>query len=148
MAGLTDQGLLTSDQLINDYLNYLETFTWNIRRREQGYDLIFVDELHLFGEQERLVSNYLARSAEQYPHHVSWRWTRVSLQPRCSPISPLRQYPRATVAQADLDLGQVAAVDLRAVYRFSPEILSLIQHIHLSYPALELGPDWYRCCVY
>lgn len=141
VTGLTNDGLLTSDQLVNDYLNSLETFAWNIRRREQGYDLIFVDELHLFGEQERLVLNYLTRSADEYPRMF------MALDPRQSPAEAFAEFPVGTVSaresgQADLDLGKVDSVELHAVYRFTPEILSLVQHIHLSYPALELGPDW------
>src|SRR5207249_4114442 len=67
IADLKKDRLLTSDQVINDFLNYLETFTWNIRREQEGYDLIFVDELHLFSEQERLALHYLTRSASEYP---------------------------------------------------------------------------------
>lgn len=141
VAGLTSDGLLTSDQLVNDYLNYLETFAWNIRRRERGYDLIFVDELHLFGEQERLVLNYLTRSADEYPRMF------MALDPRQSPAEAFTEFPVGAVparesGQADLDLGTVESVELSVVYRFTPEILSLVQHIHLSYPALEMGPDW------
>jgi hypothetical protein len=142
VTNLTEQGLLTSDQLISDFLNYLETFTWNIKRREEGYDLIFVDELHLFGEQERLALNYLARSAVEYPRMF------MALDPRQSPAEiyadfPIGAMPRRESGRADLDLGQVALVELHTVYRFTPEILSLVQHIHRSYPALELGPDWF-----
>ena len=142
VKGLTDDGSLTSDQLINDYLNSLETFAWNIRRRQEGYDLIFVDELHLFGEQERLVLNYLTRSPEQYPCMF------MALDPRQSPAEAFADFPLGAVSvresgQADLDLGTVASVELREVYRFTPEILALVQHIHLSYPALDLGPDWH-----
>jgi hypothetical protein len=141
VSGLASDGLLTSDQLVNDYLNYLETFTWNLRRREHGYDLIFVDELHLFDEQERLVLNYLTRSSAEYPRIF------MALDPRQSPAEAFAEFPVGSVAaresgQADLDLGSVEAVDLKSVYRFSPEILSLVQHIHLSFPTLDLGPDW------
>jgi len=67
IAGLKREQFLTADQLVNDFLNYLETFAWDLRRERDGYDLIFVDELHLFGEQERLVLHYLTRSAAQFP---------------------------------------------------------------------------------
>src|SRR5205823_595723 len=38
---LYESGQLSSDQLVNDFLNYLETFAWNVRRIKDGYDLIF-----------------------------------------------------------------------------------------------------------
>lgn len=141
VTGLKDEGLLTADQLINDFLNYLETFTWNMRREKQGYDLIFVDELHLFSEQERLVLHYLTRSASEYPK------ISMALDPRQAPSEVYGVFPLASVARgesgrADLDLGTVASVQLSKIHRFTPEILGLIQHIHRLYPALDLGPDW------
>src|SRR5262249_31725400 len=45
---LVSEGMVTNDQVINDFLSYLETFSWSGRRIGSGYDLIFVDELHLF----------------------------------------------------------------------------------------------------
>jgi hypothetical protein len=134
-------GFLTSDQLVNDYLNYLETFTWNLRRNKEGYDLIFVDELHLFNEQERLVLHYLTRSADDYPRMF------MALDPRQAPSEVYVGFQMTRIASgqsgaADEFLGQVTALDLSTVHRFTPEILALVRHIHNSYPALDLGPDW------
>jgi hypothetical protein len=138
---LKTSGLMTSDQLVNDYLNYLETFAWNLRRAKEGYDLLFVDELHLFNEQERLVLHYLTRSADEYPRMF------MALDPRQSPSEVYAGFQSAPgtareSGAADLDLGNVASVDLSTVHRFTPEILELVRHIHRSYPALELGVDW------
>lgn len=134
-------GLLTSDQLVNDYLNYLETFAWNLKRDKEGYDLIFVDELHLFNEQERLVLHYLTRSADEYPKML------MALDPRQAPSEAYVGFPMAQVTTgqsgtADQYLGEVTSVNLSTVHRFTPEILALVRHIHRSYPALELGADW------
>jgi superfamily I DNA/RNA helicase len=139
--GLKEDRLLTSDQLINDFLSYLETFTWNLQREEKGYDFIFVDELHLFSEQERLVLNYLTRSASKYPKIF------MALDPRQAPSEVYAGVPGAVVARgesgrADLDLGSVPSLELSKVHRFTVEILALVQHIHRRYPTLGLGPDW------
>ena len=67
---LRDQRLLSSDQLINDFLNYLRTFAWNLRRLDDGYDIICVDELHLFNEQERLALAYLGPRPRPVPADV------------------------------------------------------------------------------
>jgi hypothetical protein len=134
-------GLLTSDQLVNDYLNYLETFIWNLKRDKEGYDLIFVDELHLFNEQERLVLHYLMRSADEYPKMF------MALDPRQAPSEVYVGFQTVPVTTgqsgtADQYLGDVTSLDLLKVHRFTPEILSLVRHIHRSYPALDLGADW------
>jgi len=133
--------LLTSDQLINDFLNYLETFAWNLRRGDIGYDLIFVDELHLFNEQERMALSFLSRDSASHPVMF------MALDPR---QSPAESYAGATVGvisatesgEADAALGRIEAVDLRTVHRFSPEILDLVRHINSAYPAVDLGEDW------
>src|SRR5262249_30100790 len=139
--GLAQDRLLTVDQLVNDFLNYLETFSWNILRDAEGYDFVFVDELHLFTEQERLSLQYLARPASQYPRLF------MALDPRQAPSEVYAGVPASVVARgesgrADLDLGEVPALELSTVHRFTPEILKLVQHVHRSYPALDLGPDW------
>jgi hypothetical protein len=143
VAALRSESTLTSDQRINDFINYLETFAWNIRRERDGYDVIFVDELHLFSEQERLVFHYLTRSADQYPAIF------MALDPRQAPNELYAEIPMAPTAtadsgEADRTLGPQDALDLTIVHRFSPEILAFIRHIHHKYPALELGrgEDW------
>lgn len=138
---LLGDGLLTTDQVINDLLSYLETFAWNVRRRADGYDLIFVDELHLFDAQERLALQFLTRDASTYPKMF------MALDPRQSPweifvdLGALRT-GQAAVEQVDKGLGEVADIDLPTIHRSSPEILALIQHLNAEYPALELGSDW------
>jgi hypothetical protein len=138
---LREERFLTSDQLINDFLNYLETFTWNIRREDDGYDLIFVDELHLFTEQERLVLHYLTRRPDEYPRMF------MALDPRQSPaeiymsVDP-KSITRTDTGLADALLGSVRSVELSTVHRFTPAILDLIRHINQMYPALDLGEDW------
>jgi hypothetical protein len=136
-----DLGLLTSDQLINDFLNYLVTFTWNLRRATEGYDLICVDELHLFNEQERLAVHYLTRDPSEYPFML------MALDPRQAPSEVYvpggvgKVYARES-GLADDDLGDVKSIQLDTVYRYSRAILELVKHINSSFPALELGEEW------
>lgn len=112
-----------------------------MKRDKEGYDLIFVDELHLFNEQERLVLNYLTRSADVYPQLF------MALDPRQSPseiyfnVHAIQRSLGANDA-VERDLGGVQEVVLSTVHRFTPEILDLVRHINLKYPTLELGPDW------
>lgn len=134
---------LTSDQLINDFLNYLRTFAWNLRRDKEGYDFLCVDELHLFNEQERLALNFLMRSASEYPRML------MALDPRQAPSAAYTRFQMAEVAtaesgEADEALGDVRALDLSQVHRFTPQILELVRHIHRAYPTLDMGhgSDW------
>lgn len=46
-------GLLDSDDLALTLLSRLRTPLWNMNRKQQGFDYLFVDETHLFNENER-----------------------------------------------------------------------------------------------
>lgn len=138
---LRGQRLLSSDQLINDFLNYLETFAWNLRRLDDGYDIICVDELHLFNEQERLSLHYLSRDPDRYPLMF------MALDPRQSPTEVYADAAIGAIAvgesgEAEATLGDVESVELKMIHRFSPEILRLVRHINDSFPGLDLGEDW------
>ena len=141
MQQLDDSSEQTSDQLVNDFLNYLETFAWNARRVADGYDYIFVDEFHLFNAQERHLLRYLTRSRFEYPKIL------MALDPKQSPwgiyTGLADASPTSTSGKMDDEqFGAVTAVDLVTVHRFSPEILALVKHLDLTFPTLNLGSDW------
>jgi|GEM_PF-1547027 len=137
---LLTEGRLTPDQLVNDFLNYLETYIWNVRRGRQGYDQIFVDEFHLFNIQERQLLRYLARTGSQYPRIF------MALDPRQSPWEIYTGMgdtsPSSVPSKSEDGFGVVSSVDLPTVHRFSPEILALVKHLHWDFPNLDLGADW------
>lgn len=134
-----DQQLITSDQVTSDYLNYLETFAWNVRRRDEGFDYLFVDELHLFNPQERLVLSYLSRDPDSYPRLY------LAVDPRQSPTGRF-------AGAGDIDsmddgglstrLGGIDSQELSVIHRYTPQILRLVQHINDEFPQLELGEMW------
>ena len=49
---LRNRYLLSSDQIMFDALSDLGTFFWSLGASKEGYDVIFVDEMHLFNSQE------------------------------------------------------------------------------------------------
>ena len=140
MRQLLENRQLSSDQLVNDFLNYLETFAWNVRRTDDGYDLIFVDEFHLFNVQERHLLRYLARSPSEYPKIF------MALDPKQSPWEVYKGLadadPSSEPEKLDDEYGQVSSVDLGTVHRSSPEILKLVKHLDYEFPNLDLGADW------
>jgi superfamily I DNA/RNA helicase len=137
---MLDAGRLTSDQLVNDFLNFLETHTWNTRRGKLGYDLIFVDEFHLFSVQERQLLRYLSRSTDEYPKLF------MALDPRQSPWEVYTGFadaqPETYSGRTEEDFGTVSSVDLPTVHRFSPEILEFVKHLNWDFPDLDLGSEW------
>jgi hypothetical protein len=140
VRGLQGDGLISGDQIINDFFRALETYRWSFERKAEGFDLLFVDELHLFNEQERLVLHYLSRDPDRYPNMF------VALDPRQSPQVVFSQVPADAINRHQGTRSTTAlgnnVYSLTKIHRFAPEILRLLQHINNSYPALSLGDDW------
>ena len=138
---LSERREMTTDQLINDYLASLSTYRWHAQRLERGYDMVFVDELHLFNEQERMVFPQLTRDPDAYPVVL------MALDPRQSPAESYAEFSVADVrvresGAADRALGDYENIDLRTVFRYTPQIHHLLRHMDGYYPTLELGADW------
>ncbi|MBC2933683.1 hypothetical protein [Nocardioides sp. zg-1228] len=141
MENLDARGLWTSDQVLADLLNDLQKHSWNRARRTEGYDLIFVDEFHLFNPLERQVLHYLSRDVTIYPRIF------MALDPRQSPseafIGLASDETHATsTGDSDGELGDVANFELTTVHRYTPQILHLVKHVHHEFPTLDLGADW------
>ncbi|MFB6843474.1 UvrD-helicase domain-containing protein [Streptomyces sp. NPDC056373] len=140
-ASLDDRSLTTSDQVLADFLTHLSTNTWNRARRVQGYDLVFVDEFHLFSPLERQVLHYLTRDTSIYPRVF------MAVDPRQSPseafIGLAADDTRSSSGvPTDDNLGDVANFELTTVHRFTPQILEIIKHVHHEFPTLDLGEEW------
>ncbi|GAA1971855.1 hypothetical protein [Amycolatopsis minnesotensis] len=137
---LDARSMITSDQVLADLLNHLETNAWNRTRRTQGYDLIFVDEFHLFSPLERQVLHYLSRDVSNYPRVF------MAVDPRQSPseafIGVAAEGTRSSTVAFDDRIGDVTNLELTTVHRFTPQILELIKHVHHEFPTLELGNEW------
>lgn len=140
MQNLDARSTLTSDQVLADLLNHLETHAWNRVRRTEGYDLIFVDEFHLFSPLERQVLHYLSRDVNVYPRVF------MAVDPRQSPseafIGVAADGTRSMSAAFEDSIGEVTNFELTTVHRFTPQILDLIKHVHHEFPTLDLGADW------
>ncbi|MFF2821350.1 UvrD-helicase domain-containing protein [Kitasatospora cineracea] len=140
-ASLDKRSLTTTDQVLADFLIHLSTNNWNRARRVDGYDLVFVDEFHLFSPLERQVLHYLTRDTSVYPRIF------MAVDPRQSPSEAFIGLAAdgtlsSSGAPADDDLGDVANFELTTVHRFTPQILELIKHVHREFPTLDLGQEW------
>lgn len=141
MQSLDSRGLLTGDQVLADLLNDLQKHSWNRARKADGYDLIFVDEFHLFNPLERQVLHHLSRDVASYPRIF------MAFDPRQSAsevfIGPASDDTRSSaVSDVEGDLGEVTNLELTRVHRYTPQILKLVKHIHLEFPTYDLGSDW------
>lgn len=141
MRSLEERHLVTTDQVLADFLGYLVSHAWNRGRKTLGYDLVFVDEFHLFSPLERQAIHYLTRDVSHYPRIF------MALDPRQSPSevyigAASDDTQSGVVGVSDEDLGDVRNLELSSVHRFTPQILDLVKHIHHEFPTLSLGDDW------
>lgn len=139
---LREYGFISSDQIVSDYLNELQTFYWEAARSSQGWSHVFVDEMHLFNAQERLIFHNLLANGDEAPRVI------MALDPKQSPREVF-----AEISEENDETGQSSIysraklpnpdkIDLVEVYRYTPQIQALVQNVMNSLPALDIGEDW------
>ena len=141
MQHLRDKKWIASDQIVSDYLNDLSTYYWEAARVNEGYDVIFVDEMHLFNSQERLIFHSLLASSEESPVVI------MALDPTQSPRETFTMVAeenetRLAGIYERARLPNPKKIDLVDVFRYTPEIAALIRSVHEVAPALDLSDDW------
>ncbi|SBK00193.1 UvrD/REP helicase [Klebsiella variicola] len=143
---LRDMNVISADQMISDYLGYLDSNAWDNLRFKHGYDLIFVDELHLFNRQERMTFHNLMKDCDSIPKIIMAYDTKQSTYDTfCVDLSP-----NTNIANS-LGLGQTKKFKLEKSFRYTHEIASVLEWIDNAFPALgiedELGDDWNKITI-
>ncbi|GHJ09962.1 hypothetical protein TPA0907_43290 [Micromonospora humidisoli] len=138
---LRADNLISSDQIINDFVKDLEKSSWQYQRLTDGYDLIFVDELHLFNEQERRALHHLTKDSKTYPKMFMALDPRQSAEVVYTGVAG-RSITREDSGPGGTGMGDVGQHSLTRVHRFGQEVLALLRHINKSWPQLDFGDDW------
>lgn len=141
MDALRQNKWISSDQIVSDFLNDLSTFYWEAARLKEGYDVIFVDEMHLFNAQERLVFHNLLSNGDSAPLVI------MALDPKQSPRETFTEIADETEKKSSgiyerARLPNPEKIDFKDVHRYTPEIGKLIQSVINAVPALDLSEDW------
>lgn len=128
------------DQMVTDFLNHLDSFRWEATRESEGFDAVFVDELHLFNRQERMIFRHLLRSPEGEPAVF------MAYDAKQSPRDTFLNLPSADAKQLDFwrdaKLGKVEKIELIEVFRYTPQIARALSCIDESFPGQDLDEDW------
>jgi len=137
---LRDMNAIGADQMISDYLGYLDSFRWDVIRAREGFDVILVDELHLFNRQEQMLFHHLMRDSNQTP---------VILMAYDAKQSPRDTFVGLTAGEAeqvnfwrDAKLGEIKKFELVDVFRYTPQIQQALFLIDQSFPAVDLQEEW------
>ncbi|HVJ36075.1 MAG TPA: UvrD-helicase domain-containing protein [Terriglobia bacterium] len=138
---LRRERLISVDQLIADFLGYLDSFRWDARRSLKGYDAIFVDEYHLFNRLEKAAFVPLLRDAEgELPRIL------MALDPRQSPRALfLDAVAGEERALTRLSPGQAVSLrdfEFSEVFRYTEEIAAFLSFINQAFPEQDLSEEW------
>ena len=141
---LGEMKTLSVDQMIADFDSFLDSNRWDRIRDREGYDALFVDELHLFTAIER-----------QTLHKLIKRTFEEDGTPKRPPIFmayDLKQSPRDTFTQygvadnnlftSSTGLQNADLVKLSKVFRYTPEIASFLEDLDASFPAIDIPGEW------
>lgn len=131
----------TSDQVTNDYINYLSTYNWYYERTTEGFDYIFVDEMQLFNDQERMALVYLSRNSDDYPRIIMALDPKQSIDEVYSDLG-ITEILNKSNPNTDKSIGKTTSFSLDIAYRYTKEILNFLKHIDAYYPQMELGHEW------
>ncbi|MCC6209703.1 MAG: hypothetical protein IT513_01545 [Burkholderiales bacterium] len=130
-------GVVTIDEVISDYLRFLDSFQWNAIRQERGFDVMFVDELHLFNKQEREAFSMMGRTAEKPPVVL------MAYDEKQSPRDTFLDVGAGESEQFDsLRVGKTKKFELSESFRYTPEITKALVAIDAHFPTLDFGAEW------
>ena len=137
---LREMKVIGSDQMVTDFLNHLDTFRWEATRSEDGFSAIFVDELHLFNRQERMIFKHLLRLPDAPPTVL------MAYDAKQSPRDTFLNLPSLEAKNLDLwkdaKLGVVEKIELVDVFRYTPEITLALAKIDEQFPGQNLDDEW------
>lgn len=137
---LREMKAIGGDQMVTDFLNHLDSFRWEATRELEGFDAVFVDELHLFNRQERMVFRHLLRSPAQNPAVF------MAYDAKQSPRDTFLKLPSAETKQLDFwrdaKLGKVEKIELIDVFRYTPQIAQTLARIDEAFPGQDLDEEW------
>jgi hypothetical protein len=141
---LGEMDTLSVDQMVGDFNSFLNSNRWDRIRERDGYDALFVDELHLFTSIERQTLHKLIRRAED-----------LNGRPNRPPIFmayDLKQSPRDTFAEygeGDTNLFSASTglqgsdlVKLEKVFRYTPQIADFLADLDATFPAIDVPGEW------
>lgn len=130
---LRQMGVISVDQMVVDAIGFLDSNTWDSLLDLRGYDALFVDEAHLFSTLERQALRPLLRSGGDdeavKPMFVAYDFkqvTRVGLEN----LVPRFHSTAAWMGSTNRDSDRVT---LETVFRFTPQIASLISDLAMTY---------------
>ncbi len=141
---LRDLDVMSMDQMVADLNSYLSSHEWNHIIETEGYDAIFIDELHCFTRPERMIFHSLYRGGRsgdgngKIPLFMAYD-IKQATDDRF--IYSLKTDAGASLFQST-KAGKTELVELTKVFRYTQGIASFLGDLDGSFPALDLSSEW------
>lgn len=141
---LGDMNTLSVDQMIGDFNSFLDSNRWDRIRNREGYDAIFVDELHLFTSIERQTLHKLTRKNVDDDGKPRRPAIFMAYDLKQSPHDTFAQYaePDHNLFGMSTGLQNADLVKLEQVFRYTPQIAEFLADLDATFPAMDIPGDW------
>ena len=136
---LSESDVINLDQMIADLAGYLSSNLWTLLLKDEGFDLIFIDELHYFNRSERMVFHHLAR---KNAHHGGFVPMFMAYDLKQNTEDGFLNTQGAGNFFRSLQSGATDLVELTEVFRSTPQIAAFLERIDGAFPALDLEGEW------
>ncbi|MBB1478505.1 hypothetical protein H5186_03375 [Pseudoalteromonas sp. SG41-2] len=140
---LKDLNVLSMDQMIADLNRYLMSHEWNHICEDEGYDGVFVDELHCFTRPERMVFHELFRLNKSFETKKLPLFMAYDIKQSVDDnfICTVKKGSGSALINST-NVGKTNLVELTQVFRYTPEIAKFLSDLDGSFPALDLASEW------
>lgn len=141
---LSEMGALSVDQMISDFNSYLDSNIWDRIRDNQGYNAIFVDELHLFTSLERQVLHKCLRRQKEEDGTPKRPSIFMAYDVKQSTSDTFMSYfsQKGTLFTESSKLVHSELVQLNKVFRYTPQIAQFLQDLDATFPAIDIPGEW------
>lgn len=134
---LREMRVISVDQLIADFVSFLSSNVWDNIVEREGYDAIFVDELHLFTPLERMALKPLMRQSGEFGGNQPMFMAYDLKQATRDYFSSLVTDIKSTSSWIGKATDGSDLVELNEVFRFTPQIAQCIADIAVSFAEIE-----------
>ncbi|CDN53931.1 Hypothetical protein RG1141_CH15880 [Neorhizobium galegae bv. officinalis bv. officinalis str. HAMBI 1141] len=134
---LREMRVISVDQLVADFVSFLSSNVWDNLMEREGYDALFVDELHLFTPLERMALKPLMRQTGVFGGRQPMFMAYDLKQTTRDYFSSLVTDGKSTSSWIGRTADGSDLVELNEVFRFTPQIAHCIADMAVSFAEVE-----------
>jgi len=141
---LGEMHTLSVDQMVADFNSFLDSNRWDRTRSRAGYDVLFVDELHLFTFIERQSLHKLIKLSADEQGRPKRPPIFMAYDLKQSPRDSFTSFGDGSNSLFSITTGlqNSALVQLDKVFRYTPQIAEFLADLDATFPAIDIPEEW------